>query len=77
MKCQVCQVRDAQVKSIVCSTRCNNIRLEILRLTDKYTPTYGCENCWGDLGQGCTEQCKSEFRAGHEFAKELYALIRL
>ena len=49
---------------------------EIIRLTNKYTPTNGCDNCWGDLHQGCTEKCKVEGKLAHEFVVELYSLVR-
>ena len=77
MICQVCKVREAQVKSTVCSNRCNNVRLAIIRMDNTYTPTPGCENCWGDLHQGCTEKCKEEFRISREFISDLYSLIRM
>lgn len=77
MICQVCQIRKAEPNSVVCSERCNSKRLEIIRLSNKYTPTNGCENCWGDLGGSCTEKCKEEFEKSREFITELYSLIRL
>jgi len=76
MKCQVCKTNEAKPNSIVCGDRCNNARLEIIRLSSKYTPTNGCENCWGDLGQGCTKKCKEEFKKSDEFVAELYSLVR-
>ena len=27
----------------------------------KYAPLHGCENCRGDLHQGCSDECKHEF----------------
>jgi len=77
MKCVVCKKEYEKNGSIVCSENCQNIRLEINRLLDKYTPTNGCENCWGDLHQGCTVECKLEFKKARDFAVELYELIRL
>jgi len=76
MKCQVCKINEAEPNSIVCGDRCNNARLEIIRLSNKYTPTNGCDNCWGDLGQGCTDKCKEEFHKSSEFVGELYRLVR-
>ena len=76
MKCQVCKINEAEPNSIVCGDRCNNARLEIIRLTNKCTPTNGCANCWGDLHQGCTEKCKDEFKKSGEFVGELYSLVR-
>jgi hypothetical protein len=77
MKCQVCKINESKPNCIVCSDRCNKIRLEINRLVDKYKHTNGCENCLGDLDQGCTEICKNEFKEAHEFVNELYSLIRI
>lgn len=77
MKCQVCKINEAEPNSIVCGDRCNKTRLEIIRLSDKYTPTNGCDNCWGDLYQGCTEKCKEEVRIAHKFVNELYSLVRI
>jgi len=76
MKCQICG-RPARKNSIVCSDNCNDIRLLIMNLSNKYTPTNGCDNCWGDLHQGCTDKCKQEFKNSTEFIKELYNFIRL
>ncbi len=77
MKCQVCKVKEAEPHKIVCSDNCNNIRLMIRKLSDIYTPTNGCDNCWGDLGQGCTTKCKDEFKKAHIFVKEMYSLVRM
>ena len=77
MKCQVCKKNDAKKNSIVCSEDCQKIRLGIHKLLEKYTPAHGCENCWGDLHQGCTDKCKEEIKNGCEFAVELYDIVRL
>ena len=77
MKCQVCKKNEARKNSVICSDNCQNIRLEVYRLLDKYTPTNGCDNCWGDLHQGCTEKCKEEFKKMGIFANELWELIKL
>ena len=77
MKCQICRINESEENKMVCSDRCNKIRLEIIRLSDKYTPTNGCNNCWGDLRQGCTEECKAEFKKSAQFISELYSLIRI
>jgi hypothetical protein len=77
MKCQVCNTKEAERNSIVCGEICNQIRLKIIKLSNKYTPTNGCNNCLGDLGCGCSEQCKEEFKKSGEFVKELYNLVRL
>lgn len=76
MKCQVCKINETEPNSIVCGEICNKARLEIIRLSNKYTPTNGCDNCRGDLHQGCTEKCKDEFKKAHEFVGELYSLVR-
>lgn len=75
--CAVCRSRNAEKNNIVCSDKCNEIRLRIIKLTSKYTPTNGCDNCWGDLHQGCTNKCKEEFKVAGEFVKELYELVRV
>jgi len=49
----------------------------LLDLGNKYFPTHGCDNCWGDLHVGCTEQCQKEFREHGEFMMDLWSLIRL
>ena len=77
MKCQVCKVHDAEKNTIVCSDNCNDIRLRIIVLSDKYTPTNGCENCWGDLGIVCTDKCQDEFNKSHVFITELFCFVRL
>ena len=76
MKCQVCKIKEAEPNSIVCSDKCNNLRLSIMRLQNKYTPTHGCDNCWGDLHQGCTEKCKEEFKQSREFGSELWQIVK-
>jgi len=76
MKCKVCKINEAETGSIVCSDECNEKRLTIIELSNIFTPTNGCDNCWGDLGQGCTEECKKEFRVSGEFIKALYSLVR-
>lgn len=77
MKCQICKIKETRPGSIVCSDKCNEIRLRIYKLVEKYTPTNGCANCRGDLGQGCTEKCREEFRLGSEFSRELYSFVKL
>jgi len=77
MKCQVCKINERKKNSVICSDKCDVIRLDIIRLANKYTPTVGCENCWGDLGQGCTEKCKDEFKKSNEFVGEIYRLVRV
>jgi len=77
MKCKVCKINEAKPLSIVCSENCNKIRLLINLLSNKYTPTYGCDNCRGDNGGRCTSLCRQEFSASSLFVKELYSLVKL
>jgi predicted nucleic acid-binding Zn ribbon protein len=78
MKCEVCDKEISKKRhSVICSDRCGQIRLKIYKLIDKYFPVHGCDNCWGDLGQGCTEKCKKEFKDGHEFAQDLWSIINI
>ncbi len=77
MKCMVCKIRESEKNSIVCSDSCDEIRLAILQLYYKYTPSKGCDNCWGDLGGNCTDECREESRRAHRFINELYKLVRL
>ena len=53
------------------------MRVDIIRMSKKNTATNGCDNCWGDLGQGCNEKCTKEFKESGEFIKELYSLMRM
>jgi len=76
MKCYICN-KKSRKDSIVCSDSCNRIRLLIIQLSNKYTPTNGCDNCWGDLGQGCTIDCKQEFKKSSEFIKDMHKLVVL
>jgi hypothetical protein len=76
MKCYVCKIKEAKSGSTVCSERCHEISLLIRRLADICTPTPGCENCLGDLHQGCTDKCRSEFKLSYYFVSELYKLVR-
>ena len=75
-KCVVCE-KPALENLVVCSEHCQKIRLRILKLIDKYFPTPGCENCRGDLHQGCTEKCQKEFSEMGKFAKDLWFLVSL
>jgi hypothetical protein len=76
MKCQVCE-KEAKKNSVVCSDRCQEVRLRLFELVDKYFPTHGCDNCWSDGGGKCTEQCRKEFREGGKFATDLWDLVFL
>jgi hypothetical protein len=75
MNCQICG-KQASENSVVCSDECQNIRLAIFELINEVTPTNGCDNCWGDLHQGCTEQCKGEFERLSEFSEKLWSLVK-
>lgn len=75
MKCQVCKTKEAKRNSIVCGDTCRNTMLEIIGLSNKYTPTNGCDNCLGDLHQGCTIRCRMESKWADEFVSDLYALV--
>jgi len=77
MKCQVCKTKEAREGSIVCSDKCNTIRLKILSLVNKYTPTHGCDNCWGDLHETCSLKCIEETERAREFTTDLYSFIRI
>ncbi len=75
MKCEVCDSL-AQKNSVVCSENCKELRLQILRMISRCCPSNGCENCWSDLHQGCSEQCKQESRKTSAFSRDLWTLIR-
>lgn len=77
MKCEVCQKKEAMKNVVICSEKCGEIRLAVYELLKKYTPTNGCDNCWGDLHQGCSEQCNREFRESRAFGTDIWKLVRL
>lgn len=77
MTCSLCKKQMARDGSAYCSDTCHEIAKKIIRLTDKYTPTNGCDNCWGDLGGDCTDECKCQFKLAGEFSAELHELIKL
>lgn len=78
MKCEICNIEIPKEKnSVVCSDKCQEIRLLIFKIGDKYFPTNGCDNCWGDLHQGCSEQCRKEFRESLKFGQDLWSIIHL
>ena len=77
MKCEVCKKQVNIHNSIVCSEYCKEIRQQIFEITDKYFPTHGCDNCWGDLHQKCSEQCKKEGSDSFKLGKDLWDLIHL
>ena len=75
-KCVIC-TNDSLENSVVCSDDCQKVRLQIFSLTDKYTPTHGCDNCWGDLGIGCSTKCRQEFKAMGKFSTDMWSLVHL
>ena len=78
MKCDVCKTEIPREKnSVVCSDKCSRIRKRLAEIEHKYFPTHGCDNCWGDLHQGCTDQCNREFRESLKFGQDLWSIIRL
>ena len=77
MKCEVCKKEIELHNSVVCSDKCGEARKKIFEITDKYFPTYGCDNCWGDLCQGCSQKCKNERGARFKLSKDLWDLIHL
>lgn len=75
MKCNICD-KSANKNSIVCSDECNDIRLLIISMSFEYVPTNGCDNCWGDLRQGCTLKCREESKRAAKFTRQLRSLIK-
>lgn len=75
-QCDVCSKKRAK-NIVVCSDDCKIIRKRILDIESKYFPIHGCDNCWGDLHSGCSEQCKKEFRESLEFGTDLWKLVHL
>jgi len=75
MECEVCGKTVRIKNSVVCSEHCQEIRLKIFRLVEEYTPTKGCDNCWGDLHQGCSEECRREFKESLKFGTKLWSLV--
>ncbi len=47
----------------------------LIKFAAKYAPTNGCDNCWGDLHIGCTDQCIEEFRKAGNLAIELRTFV--
>ena len=76
LKCCVCN-KDAEENSIVCGDGCQQVRLQMLAMGNKYAKTNGCENCLGDLHSGCSQTCKDEFKKSGQFYKDCWTLIRL
>ena len=76
MKCEICG-KEALKNKVICSDHCAKIRQSLFDITNKYFPTHGCDNCWGDLHTGCTEQCKKEFSESLKFGTDLWNIIRI
>ena len=76
MKCVVCE-KEALKNKIICSEQCSEIRLKVFNLMDKYFPTNGCDNCWGDLGGRCSDECHKEFSNARKFGQDLWNLVIL
>ena len=78
IRCHICNKEVPREKnSVVCSDKCSRIRQRLGEIQVKYFPTHGCENCWGDLHQGCTDLCNREFRKAREFGSDLQSIIDL
>jgi hypothetical protein len=72
--CEICNKEVTLNNSVVCSEKCASIRSKIMEIRNKYFPTNGCDNCRGDLHQGCSEQCNREFEASLKFGTDLMFL---
>ena len=77
MNCEICGNEVPVKNSVVCPGKCSALRKRLFELEDKYYPTNGCDNCWGDEHIGCTEQCKKEFRESSAFGQDLWSIIRI
>ena len=75
-KCEICG-KPPMKNSIVCSEKCQEVRLKRHEILNKYTPTHGCDNCRSDAHVGCTEECEAEFRKMGELSDDLWKLIGL
>ena len=78
MECVIChKPLEHDSRSTVCDEPCLDIHKKVMDLTFKYANPKGCANCWGDLYQGCTDECKLEFRKYGEFMKDVWSLVRI
>jgi len=78
MKCEICNIEISREKnSVVCSEKCEAVRLKLFELGNKYFPTNGCDNCWGDLHSGCSEQCQKERKESMKFGTDLWSIINI
>lgn len=76
IKCEVCG-KTAMKNLVICSEKCGEVRKHIFSIQNKFFPTHGCDNCWGDLYHGCSEQCKKERSESFKFGTDLWSLVRL
>lgn len=74
MKCIICG-KEALPNLVICSDHCDKIMSKMYEISNKYFPTNGCENCWGDLHKKCTEQCLKESKEHFNFLSDLWQLI--
>lgn len=75
--CQICR-EERNNNYVICDNpACSAKRDKLIEILRKYTPTRGCENCLADLHQGCSDQCKAEFRLAGELSRDLWELIRI
>ncbi len=78
IECEICgKPVPASKNLVICSDKCSRIRLKKLEIMDKYAHPNGCDNCWGDLYQGCTKECNREFQKYRELGQDLVDLIEL
>lgn len=77
MKCEICKTKEAQKNLVICSEHCGAIRTRIHELGNKYFRSIGCDNCWGDLGSGCSEECRKSSNKSAEFHGDLWELKNL
>lgn len=56
-----------------------DLRAEAVRIAYKAVPLRsGCSNCWGDLGQGCTDECRqSSARHSEKIDETVEAILAL
>ena len=38
------------------------LKLTSVKIANKYAQANGCDNCWGDLHQGCTAECTASMK---------------
>ena len=74
MKCEICK-KPAKKNLVIC--KCEKIRAKMFELSERYAPTNGCDNCWGDLGGKCSDKCRQEFKEYGEFWRNMWSLIHL